>query len=235
VNLALSASDNNGAVSFMKFSNNNSTWSAWEAYTTSKAWTLAAGEGPKTTYVQFQDETGNISSSYADSIILDTVAPAGTITINSGAVLTTNRSVALGLAASDSGSGVSQMRFSNDNSGWGSWETYAADREWMLASGDGTKAAYVQFKDNAGNASSSFSDSIRFYIKGGIPTNITFQASNNWLELSWPPDHIGWRLQVQTNSVTSNWSDWPGATTTNRVKIPMVPANRAVIFRNAYP
>ena len=176
VNLALSATDNNGAVSFMRFSNNNSTWSAWEAYTTSKAWTLAAGEGPKTTYVQFQDETGNISSSYADSIILDTVAPTGTITINSGAVLTTNRSVALGLAASDSGSGVSQMRFSNDNSGWGNWEIYAADKEWILASGDGTKAAYVQFKDNAGNASSSFSDSNPVLHQRGDPNQYHFPS-----------------------------------------------------------
>ena len=32
------------------------------------------------------------------------------------------------------------------------------------------------------------------------PTNITASVSGNTLQLSWPPDHIGWRLQVQTNS-----------------------------------
>jgi hypothetical protein len=235
VNLTLSATDNSGTVSFMRFSNDNSAWSPWEGYATSKTWALAPGDGAKTTYVQFQDQTGNISSPSSDSIILDTVAPTGTITINSGAVLTTNRSVTLSLDASDRGSGVSQMRFSNDNSSWDAWEAYTTGKAWILASGDGSKTAYVQFKDTAGNGSSSFSATIRFYMDGGVPTNITIQASSNSLELSWPPDHTGWRLQVQTNSVISNWSDWPGATTTNRVKILIVPANRAVFFRNVYP
>lgn len=31
-------------------------------------------------------------------------------------------------------------------------------------------------------------------------TNITFSASGGNLTLSWPQDHTGWRLQVQTNS-----------------------------------
>jgi hypothetical protein len=235
VNLTLSATDNNGTVSSMRFSNDNSTWSAWEPYATSKVWTLAPGDGGKTAYVQFQDDTGNISSPYSDSITLDTIAPAGSIMINSGAVMTTNLSVALTLNASDAGSGTSEMRFSNNNSSWSSWEAYATSQAWTLTSSDGNKATYVQFRDTAGNGSSSFSDTILFYINGGLRTNITVLASGSSLQLSWPQDHTGWRLQVQTNSLGSNWVDWPGTSTTNRVSIPISPANRAVFFRTVYP
>lgn len=43
------------------------------------------------------------------------------------------------------------------------------------------------------------------------PTNITTSVSGSTLTLAWPADHIGWRLQVQTNSLSTglntNWSD----------------------------
>lgn len=35
------------------------------------------------------------------------------------------------------------------------------------------------------------------------PTNITTSVSNGTLTLSWPQDHTGWTLQVQTNSLGS--------------------------------
>src|SRR5262249_4641106 len=47
------------------------------------------------------------------------------------------------------------------------------------------------------------------------PTNLAFVVSGSQLTLSWPADHIGWRLQVQTNSlnvgVSGNWVDVPGS------------------------
>ena len=51
------------------------------------------------------------------------------------------------------------------------------------------------------------------------PTNITATVSGNILSLSWPADHTGWRLLVQTNNlasgISSNTNDWatvPGST-----------------------
>ena len=49
------------------------------------------------------------------------------------------------------GSGVAKMQFSNDNTTWSGWETYATTKSWTLASGDGLKTVYAQFKDVAGN------------------------------------------------------------------------------------
>jgi hypothetical protein len=56
--------------------------------------------------------------------------------------------------------------------------------------------------------------------------------------LSWPADHIGWRLQVQTNSlsvgITTNWFDLAGTSTTNSVNI-TISTNGTVFYRLIYP
>jgi hypothetical protein len=71
------------------------------------------------------------------------------------------------------------------------------------------------------------------------PTNITSVLSGNILILSWPADHLGWRLQVQTNSLQSglstNWVGLPGSELVTRTNITVNPANAAVYFRLVYP
>jgi hypothetical protein len=70
-------------------------------------------------------------------------------------------------------------------------------------------------------------------------TNITFTVTGNQLNLSWPADHIGWRLQAQTNSpgvgLRTNWSDVPGSTTVNNITTTMSPTNGSVFYRMIYP
>ena len=66
------------------------------------------------------------------------------------------------------------------------------------------------------------------------PTNIlTTTVTSGNLALSWPADHIGWRLQVQTNDLVTglatNWSDVAGATTTNLINVTLDPANGTVL------
>jgi hypothetical protein len=59
----------------MRFSNDGITWTDWEAYTTSKSWTLPPGDGTKTVYYQIKDNAGLISETYTDTIVLDTTIP----------------------------------------------------------------------------------------------------------------------------------------------------------------
>jgi parallel beta-helix repeat protein len=70
VTLGLSASDPSPAsgVAWMRFRNGRTTWSSWFAYSTSKWWTLTAGAGTKTVYVQYKDRAGNISAAASDTI-----------------------------------------------------------------------------------------------------------------------------------------------------------------------
>lgn len=74
------------------------------------------------------------------------------------------------------------------------------------------------------------------------PTNITASVSGNMLTLSWPADHTGWRLQVQTNSLLSGlnpassaWSTFPGSTSVNSETITVDPAQGTVFYRMVYP
>jgi hypothetical protein len=251
VTLNLSASDT-GGVTQMRFSTTSASSGFGSAltYATSYAYTLPAGDGAKTVWVQYKDTAGNWSStSIAKSITLDTVAPTttcnavsnqtytgnqtftlspadatsgvastfykldagsftsgtsisvtapasgnavshtiqwystdgagntqatqsvtfnvgpavvdttpptGTININSGATYTKVVGVTLNLSASDSG-GVTQMRFSTTSasSGFGSALTYATSYSYNLPTPDGAKTVWVQYKDTAGNWSST--------------------------------------------------------------------------------
>lgn len=69
-------------ASQMKFSNDNATYSAYEAYGASKAWDIndvayggSSAEGLKTVYVIFKDALGNESSAANDNITYDTTPP----------------------------------------------------------------------------------------------------------------------------------------------------------------
>ena len=59
------------------------------------------------------------------------------------------------------------------------------------------------------------------------------------IQLSWPPDRLGWKLQTQTNALSTglgtNWVVWPGSTTVTNLTIPINPANPTVFFRMTYP
>jgi hypothetical protein len=81
VTLNLSAADATSGVYRMQFSNDNSSWSPWEAYqSTRTGWNLAAyggntAAGSKATYVRFQDRAGHVSDSYMDTIVYVLVPP----------------------------------------------------------------------------------------------------------------------------------------------------------------
>ncbi len=75
VNLTLSATDTGSGVTQMCISDSTSC-SAWEAYATSRPWTLPAGDGTKTVYALFKDSVGNVSTQGSDTILLDTTPPA---------------------------------------------------------------------------------------------------------------------------------------------------------------
>jgi hypothetical protein len=64
------------------------------------------------------------------------------------------------------------------------------------------------------------------------PTNIVISASGGQLSFSWPSDHTGWTLQVQSNNlVGGTWVDVPGSSTTNLLFIPINPNLRAAFYR----
>jgi PKD repeat protein len=74
VTLNLLAQDDISGVTQMRFANDWGTWTSWEAYSTSKSWTLTAGDGEKTVLVQYIDRV-NLTVTAYDIIILDMTRP----------------------------------------------------------------------------------------------------------------------------------------------------------------
>jgi len=73
------------------------------------------------------------------------------------------------------------------------------------------------------------------------PTMTTSISGGN-LIISWPADHAGWRLQVQTNALnaglTTNanaWATVPNSTNTLSYAAQIVKTNPTVFYRLVYP
>ena len=71
------------------------------------------------------------------------------------------------------------------------------------------------------------------------PTNITSVVNNGKLELTWPADHTGWRLQAQTNPLTTglgtNWVAILNSNLDNHYTNILNAANGTVFYRMVYP
>jgi hypothetical protein len=72
-----------------------------------------------------------------------------------------------------------------------------------------------------------------------VPTNLVCQAVSGQLQLSWPADHLGWRLEIQTNTLSTglgtNWTNVPGSTNVYQTSLAINATNGAVFLRLVYP
>jgi Polysaccharide lyase family 4, domain III/Polysaccharide lyase family 4, domain II len=59
------------------------------------------------------------------------------------------------------------------------------------------------------------------------------------ITLSWPTNHVGWRLQVQTNSLNqglgTDWTTVDGSTNNSQISLPVNAANASVFYRLVFP
>ena len=71
------------------------------------------------------------------------------------------------------------------------------------------------------------------------PTAIAGSIFGNLQTLSWPADHTGWRLQVQTNSLSvglsANWVDVPNSVITNQITFTVDPTIGCAFYRLVFP
>lgn len=128
----------------MRFSNDNLSWSDWEAFAPTKAWKLPGGDGVKTVYVQYKEKNGKVSSINV-SVTCDSGVPSIT-DVSGNNTSWTNEDVTLTVAANDSVSGLSTKGAYSFNNG--PWTTNNS----MNFSENGT--VNIRVRDNAGNISS---------------------------------------------------------------------------------
>jgi len=145
-----------------------------------------------------RDNAGNWSGDvlHLGPFYVDTTSPTGSLSVDGGAAYATSTAVTLNLSASDAspGSGVAQMRLRNFGSSWSSWESYSTTKSWTLPSSNGTKTVYVQYKDGAGNLSSTYSDTI--VLDTAAPSNPSSLWSSSHSTAVWSNDP----------TVVVNWS-----------------------------
>jgi hypothetical protein len=74
------------------------------------------------------------------------------------------------------------------------------------------------------------------------PVPIVFSVSAGSLNLSWPSDHLGWQLQVQTNGLSNGlnlapnaWFTVSGSSGVTNETFTVNPANGTVFYRLTYP
>jgi hypothetical protein len=151
--LTLSAQDATSKVGQISLSNDGQTWEAWQPYTETLEWKLAAGDGQKTVYVRFKDYAGNVSAPVSRSIRLDSAAGSEYgLSINNGALFTNQITVELRLSAPAL---TPQMMISNDGGFAGAtWEPYNSVRSWQITQYGSyvlPRTVYVRFKDASGN------------------------------------------------------------------------------------
>jgi len=158
VSLAIPAVDDESDVSLVALSNDGLFWTT-RPYAPTQTWTLSDGEGYKHVSVKWLDENGNWSLAESDTVYLDRGAPEGSVSIASGAVATKWATATVSTAATDAGSGLSQVALSNDGVTW-TTRAYASSQPWTLAGANGIKSVRVKWKDQAGNWSPVKTDTI---------------------------------------------------------------------------
>ncbi len=103
---------------------------------------------------------------------------------------------------------------------------------------NGTVYYYVVSAQNSGGESP---DSTQAFARpvSLAPVPLDSTAVDGVLQLAWPSDHIGWRLQVQTNApgdgLGTNWLVLSGTSLTNQFSLPVDPDNGSVFLRLISP
>lgn len=140
----------------------SSAWGPWTTVQNGQTIGIRMTSGATTSEVRTATiKVGTRSASW--KIYWDAVAPTGSISIAGGAAVATTPNTTLDLTYSDSvGFGAQQMYITQDASCTtaGSWESYTTPKSWTLQNESAANTVYVRFKDEAGNISPCYSDSI---------------------------------------------------------------------------
>ncbi len=180
---------------------------------------IPLSEGDNVVSIEVSDIVGNKTSPLVWSFVVDTKGPTGSVIINNQDAVTNSIYVDLALSASDATTGVSAMSISNDGVfDAEQWESFSAKKDnWVLPAISGTRKVYVKFRDNAGNESVIFSDTIELIIiapdtiitSGPISLTkstyalFTFKATTGGCVFRWKFDN-------------DEWSDWSPETSVRR-------------------
>lgn len=154
---------------------------AWQPYRSDFSWEIAPHLGTQRVFAQVRDEAGNTSHPVNASVLLDTLPPTNAAFYIAEGTHCAHPTKTVNLVLSASGAAQMIVGNSSDFSD-GVWETFKRQKKWLLGGEDGRKTVYVQFADEAGNASELLEQEIvldRTAPKGEIMVNEGAKITNN--------------------------------------------------------
>lgn len=137
VNLGFSALDDVSGVAQILVSQNGGGESATTALAVST-------EGTNTITYRAIDNAGHAEETRTVTVLIDTIAPSGTLALAGGAASVNTATV----SAASAVTGALEMRF-NIGSGYGAWQPFSAATTLTLP-GDGPRTVTAQYRDQAG-------------------------------------------------------------------------------------
>jgi len=130
--------------------------------------------------IRTKDNAGNWS--YWQTLFIlkyDNELPTGTISLNQGAEITYTTLVKASLSGSDSYSGVTHYRLSDDGSVWTDWTPLRSSAFWLLPASDSQHTVYAQYKDQAGNVSGSSTVDIQLDLYPDNPSSSNYALTRS--------------------------------------------------------
>ena len=141
--------------------------------------------------LQSQDNVDQKAEKFSTTFVLryDGAPPVAAFTVNNGVTQTAQTLIQLNLQATDAGSGLREMRFSNDGQGWSAWEAYAASRVWEIpAISRQFWPIYAQVKDAVGNESLVVSRTVYLDVNVDRPRSANFRLFD-WADVAGAGGH----------------------------------------------
>jgi Alpha-L-rhamnosidase N-terminal domain./Fibronectin type III domain./Bacterial alpha-L-rhamnosidase. len=119
-------------------------------------------------------------------------------------------------------------------------QSYADYRATFTASTASSHTISFVGTNTNGGDNTVFIDDVRLALAPSLALpHLACQVAGGQIQLLWPPDHAGWELQEQTNSLNlgldANWISVLGSALTNQFVLPSGLANSSVFFRLTYP
>jgi fibronectin-binding autotransporter adhesin len=119
--------------------------------------------------------------------------------------------------------------------------TISASNAFKLFSANSYSGTFASFNPtapglNLGWNTNTLATDGTLRVVSTTPVTITNTRAGNLLILSWPPDHTGWHLQSQTNSIGlgTNWFDVPNSLLTNQIILPLNSSAGSAFYRLFY-
>lgn len=233
VQVTLSAADNSGGSGVKRTyvkSDDETTW-LWyiDPFTIS-------GEGVHTVTYKSEDNAGNVEPEKQIVLGIDTTAPTGSLAVNNNASVSRATLVSLNTTVTDALSGVSKMRIRNAGNVWNGWQPYTAAASWLLPRSTGqTFGVNIQFKDQAGNESNVYTDTIPLDIYPAQPASNNYRLQKTTLGVSGSNgSSANYQLHgtlgqpstvnvISSTNYTSSWGYWQAKSiAANTVYLPLI-------------